>query len=66
MKELESQRVSLKAYYQNQLEQVIGQKLKEFQQQIDNVEDELATNAKQRELLIAERAIKQMGLINQK
>lgn len=63
---MESQRIALKAYYQNQLEQVISEKLKEFQQQIDLVEEQLTANAKQRELLIAERAIKQIGLINQK
>lgn len=66
MKELETQRISIKSYYQKQLEQVVAVKVAEFQQQLDNVEDTLRSEAKCRERLIAERAIKQMELINQK
>lgn len=66
MKELEMQRLSLKAYYQAQLEQVVGDKLKEFQQQLDSVEEKLKSEARKNERSIAERAIKQIELINQK
>lgn len=65
-KELDNQRISLKAYYQDQLEQVVAMKLNEFQKQLDTVEETLKIESKQRERLIAERAMKQMELINQK
>lgn len=60
------QRISLKAYYQAQLEEVVGEKLKEFQKQLDSVEETLKAEAKRNERLIAERAIKQIELLNQK
>lgn len=66
VKELENQRANLKSYYQAQLEQVVSHKLKEFQEQLDSVEETLKSDAKIRERTIAERAIKQMELINQK
>lgn len=66
IKELENQRISLKSYYQTQLEQVVTHKLKEFQEQLDSVEQTLKNDAKIRERTIAERALKQMELINQK
>lgn len=66
VKELENQRISLKSYYQAQLEQVVTHKLKEFQEQLDLVEETLKSEAKIRERTIAERALKQMELINQK
>lgn len=66
MKELENQRIGLKSYYQAQLEQVVTHKLKEFQEQLDSVEETLKNDAKIRERTIAERALKQMELINQK
>lgn len=65
-KEVDNQRISLKAYYQDQLEQVVAKKLNEFQKQLDTVEETLKIESKQRERLIAERAMKQMELINQK
>lgn len=66
LKELESQRISLKSYYQQQLEQVVSQKLAEFQTQLDAVEGNVRTEAKEREKLLAERAIKQIEMINTK
>lgn len=66
LKELESQKVTLKSFYQNQIEEVVQQKVKEFQKQLDLVEDAFKVESKQRERLIAERAIKQMELFNQK
>lgn len=66
MKELENQRHSLKTFYQNQLDEAVGQKLTEFQEQMDMVEANMRKEGKQRERLIAERAIRQMELINQK
>lgn len=58
--------MSLKSFYQNQIEDVVQQKVKEFQQQLDMVEDSFKVESRQREKLIAERAIKQMELFNQK
>lgn len=66
IKELENQRTGLKSYYQAQLEQVVTHKLKEFQEQLDSVEETLKNDAKIRERTIAERALKQMDLIIQK
>lgn len=66
MKEMDSQRLSLKKFYQNQLEMVVSAKLIEYQKQLDSVEDTLRKEAKQNERTIAERAIKQIELINQK
>ncbi|KAJ6633474.1 Centrobin [Pseudolycoriella hygida] len=66
LKELESQKSSLKSFYQNQIEDVVQQKVKEFQKQLDLVEDSFKIESKQRERLIAERAIKQMEIFNQK
>lgn len=65
IKELDVQRLSLKKYYQSQLEDVVTDKLKEFQKQLASVEDQLKSDAKKKERLIAERAIKQIELINQ-
>lgn len=65
-KKLESQRQGLKLHYQQQLEIVVAQKLKEFQGQLDKVEETLKQEGRDRERLIAERAMKQMELINEK
>lgn len=56
----------MKAHYQQQLEHVVAQKLKEFQEQLDKTEESLKTEARERERLIAERAVKQLELINEK
>lgn len=48
------------------MEDVVKQKLNEFQQQLDSVESALKEESRQRERTIAERAIKQMELISQK
>lgn len=60
------QQKSLKSHYQQQLENVVAQKLKEFQEQLDKTEETLKTEARDRERLIAERAVKQLELINEK
>lgn len=65
-KKLELQQKSLKAHYQQQLEHVVSQKLKEFQEQLDKTEETLRSEARERERLIAERAVKQLELINEK
>ncbi|KAL1374597.1 hypothetical protein pipiens_004860 [Culex pipiens pipiens] len=54
LKELDVQRLSLKKYYQAQLEDVVGDKLKEFQHQLLTVEDQLKSDAKKKERLLAE------------
>ncbi|XP_055639002.1 myosin heavy chain, striated muscle isoform X2 [Toxorhynchites rutilus septentrionalis] len=64
LKELDVQRMSLKKYYQSQLEDVVADKLKEFQKQLSSVEEHLKTDAKKKERLLAERAIKQIEMIN--
>lgn len=65
-KKLELQQKSLKSHYQQQLENVVAQKLKEFQEQLDKTEENLRAEARERERLIAERAVKQLELINEK
>ncbi|XP_053695378.1 golgin subfamily A member 6-like protein 4 [Sabethes cyaneus] len=65
LKELDVQRLSLKKYYQSQLEDVVSDKLKEFQKELKSVEEQLRDEAKRKERLLAERAIKQIELINQ-
>jgi hypothetical protein len=62
---LDIQRLTLKKYYQAQVEDVVTDKLKEFQSQLNSVEEQLKDEANRREKLIAERAIKQMELIKQ-
>ena len=66
LKDWEAQKISLKSYYQQQLEKAVLAKVKEFQKQLDSVEDTLKQESKQRERLIAERAIKQLELISKK
>ncbi|XP_035896336.1 227 kDa spindle- and centromere-associated protein-like [Anopheles stephensi] len=66
LKELEIQRLSLKKYYQSQLEDVVSDKLKEFQKQLTTVEEELKEEAKKRERTLTERAKRQIELIDQK
>lgn len=65
-KEIEEQRVSLKKFYQTQLDEKVNEKLKEFQQQLDSTEEMIRKEFKQSERSIAERAIKQIELITQK
>lgn len=48
------------------MENVVAQKLREFQEQLDKTEETLRTEARERERLIAERAVKQLELINEK
>uniref|UniRef100_A0A182QIX2 Uncharacterized protein n=1 Tax=Anopheles farauti TaxID=69004 RepID=A0A182QIX2_9DIPT len=66
LKELEIQRLSLKKYYQSQLEDVVSDKLKEFQKQLATVEEELKEEAKKRERSLTDRAKRQIELIDQK
>uniref|UniRef100_A0A182PSK2 Uncharacterized protein n=1 Tax=Anopheles epiroticus TaxID=199890 RepID=A0A182PSK2_9DIPT len=65
-KELEMQRLTLKKYYQSQLEDVVADKLKEFQKQLASVEAELKEESKSRERTLTERAKRQIELIDQK
>lgn len=64
--ELEQQKHTLKSHYQQQLENVVKDKLVQFQEELDKTEATLKTEHKQREHLIAERAIKQITLISDK
>ncbi|XP_018787845.1 PREDICTED: DNA repair protein RAD50 [Bactrocera latifrons] len=65
-KKMELQQKTLKTHYQQQLENAVAQKMKEFQQQLDKNEEILKVEARERERLIAERAVKQIELINEK
>ncbi|ETN62792.1 hypothetical protein AND_005533 [Anopheles darlingi] len=53
LKELEIQRLSLKKYYQSQLEDVVTDKLNEFQKQLTTVEQELKAEAAKKERALA-------------
>ncbi|XP_050081477.1 CAP-Gly domain-containing linker protein 1 [Anopheles aquasalis] len=66
LKELEIQRLSLKKYYQSQLEDVVTDKLNEFQKQLTTVEQELKAEAAKKERALADRAKRQIELIDQK
>uniref|UniRef100_A0A182IQL7 Uncharacterized protein n=1 Tax=Anopheles atroparvus TaxID=41427 RepID=A0A182IQL7_ANOAO len=66
LKELEIQRVSLKKYYQSQLEDVVSDKLKEFQKQLTTVEEELKDESKKKERSLTDRAKRQIELIDHK
>ncbi|XP_030373252.1 cilia- and flagella-associated protein 58 [Scaptodrosophila lebanonensis] len=65
-KKLETQQKTLKLHYQQQLENVVAHKLKDFQEQLDKSADQLKTEARERERLIADRAVKQLEMINEK
>lgn len=64
--ELATQRASLKTVYQEQLNEAVARKLADFQAQVDTVEATLRSEGRQRERLIAERALRQLELIVQK
>lgn len=64
--ELETLRASLKHYYQKQLNDVVEQKVRDFQKQMDDVEVNFKMDYLARERQIAERAIVQMDLIFRK
>lgn len=64
--EQESLRGSLKHYYQKQLNDVVNEKLGEFQKQMDDLEVQFKMEYLRRERQIAERAIQQMELIYKK
>ncbi|XP_058130193.1 rho-associated protein kinase 1 [Anopheles ziemanni] len=66
LKELEIQRVSLKKYYQSQLEDVVSDKLKEFQKQLTTVEAELKDESQKKERSLTDRAKRQIELIDHK
>ncbi|XP_017862438.1 PREDICTED: centrosome-associated protein CEP250 [Drosophila arizonae] len=65
-KKMEIQQKSLKQYYQQQMENVVAKKLQEFQVQLDKSEENLKAEARERERLIADRAVKQLEMINEK
>lgn len=63
---METQKSFLKTFYQEQLEKVVTSKLNEFQDQMNKLEDKLHMENKDRERLIAERALRQIQLIVEK
>lgn len=65
-KTLDEQQNYLKNYYQNQLEEVVRKKMEDYQQQLDTIETQVRRETKKTEKLIAERAIKQIELMNLK
>lgn len=56
----------MKSRYQSQLENIVSQKHVEYQEQLSKHEQQLIAESKDRERLIADRAIKQIKLINEK
>lgn len=56
----------MKKYYQSQLEDVVTDKLNEFQKQLTTVEQELKAEAATKERALADRAKRQIELIDQK
>lgn len=64
--EQESLRASLKHFYQKQLNDVVREKMKEFQKQMDDLDMQFKMDNLSRERQIAERAIQQMELIYKK
>lgn len=63
---MEIQQKSLKQHYQQQMENVVAKKLQEFQVQLDKSEENLKAEARERERLLADRAVKQLEMINEK
>ena len=58
--------MELREYYQDQLEIVVQDKLREFQEQLDNAETGLHKELEQREHAITEIASKQVKQISEK
>lgn len=66
IKELDMQRMSLKNYYQAQLESALEAKVTEFQEKLEKFQEEIKEEADSRERHYTERAINQMELIVKK
>lgn len=64
--QLEQQKLELKNFYQDQVEQVVKEKLAEFQAQLDRAEATLQDDLKQRELSIAKTAATHIQKIAEK
>lgn len=62
----ETLRGSLKHFYQKQLNDVVAEKMREFQRQMDDLEVQFKMEYLRRERQIAERAMAQMELISEK
>jgi hypothetical protein len=62
----EQMKVELREYYQEQLEVVVHDKLREFQEQLDAVETSLHRELEQRERAVTEMASKQVKQISEK
>lgn len=63
---LEKIKVELREYYQEQLEIVVRDKLREFQEQLDAAETSLHKELEQREHALNEMASKQVKEISEK
>jgi hypothetical protein len=64
--QLEKIKAELREYYQEQLEVVVRDKLREFQKQLDAAETSLHNELEQREHAITEMASKQVKEISEK
>jgi len=62
----EKMKVELREYYQEQLEVVVNDKLREFQEQLEAAETSLHKELEQREHTITEMASKQVKEISEK
>lgn len=66
LKELDTQRLALKTYYQAQLETALEKKVAELQEQLENFHDEIKVEADKRERILNNRTITQMEIIVRK
>ncbi|KAG5681281.1 hypothetical protein PVAND_010732 [Polypedilum vanderplanki] len=66
IKELDAQRAAMKNYYQAQLESALEAKVIEFQNQLEQFQREIKSEAEERERLYNERFLSQIEMIVQK
>lgn len=66
IKHLDSNKIELKNFYQGQVELLVQNKLKEFQAQLDQAENNFKEEIKKRELSIAKTAALHIQQISEK
>lgn len=63
---MEQHKIDLRQFYQNQVESVVRDKLREFQMQLDRAESLLQEEVKNKEMSIARTAAKHIQSISEK
>lgn len=63
---MEKEKLELRSYYQNQVEKVVQDKLKEFQAEVDRVEAAMRAECRDRELSVAKSAASHIQQITEK